>query len=991
MQRSRAGAGWFPGLRRFLREHAPSSPAAGALAWPALAVALIPPFEYFQRGLYGNEVATAIVSLILLAGTCAACFLARSGGWAPGGGAAARWLAAVLAAAGVSAAANGAFLEGLPAVSVTLAGVAGFLLLSGWGKRVGAGRALAAGLAAGGALAGLYGVAQAQGGIEVSAAALADLRTRVPGLAEQVAARIAEGRAFAFFLYPSALAGYLILALPFGVAGWMEGSRWRWAWGGAAALAAAGLVASGSIGAAAALALAIVAVEIASRSRRVVPVVGALVLFAAILAWRGPGALGSGMAVKLAHWRTMAGLAPSTLSLAAGRGPGSYGAAASAALPPAIWSRYAHDWPLETWIEQGLVGLVPLLGFLAVGLFAWRRMTCGRPDVWRSALAVAWLAGLVHVLTDFDYVLPAVSFPWWCLTGWLVAVSPGSPGAPALERAWRWLTGVASALRKRGLPFLLPVLVLPLILLKGTSAVLWESAVLGIAVAAFWGARCLGGLRPVVGRADLPWIGLLVLAAGWALFSSRPDASYTALLVTAGVFAAVLLVRALARVSLRVESSMRASVLGATIVIGGWGIVESVMRHLPAMAGFPSPNFLGAFLVFGGGLALGSIGKGGLLPAGALAIAVAGIAATRSAGAGLAACAVAGGWLAVEMVRTHGHRRLVAFASLAMVIMVAAWGTSRIEALSLVQRLAMWREATHLIVLAPEGWGPRSYADAVLRVQEPSITVAGVGRYSLVAQFAHCEPLQFAAEWGVAGLGLLLWGLVLAWLAAGRGPASAWRLALGGVLIHGLVDFPLRAPPILMLAATAIAFMAMGGRSSGGAKAPRVSPAGAALCAVLACWLGVQWVRPAVSRSSREHEATLSRPPSFWRNRALAAWPMRAAEEPPKPGLVLDSGSEQRNGMLRLDRLDRDAAGRFFREELAREPFRLDAHVGLGDLARARGDFAEARSWYRKALLLRSCMVRRPGLNDYERALIQPGPAFERAVRRRLLDLGGER
>jgi len=982
-------------LRR-LTDRLSSSLSGIATLWPAAAIALIPPFEFIQRGFYGTEVAAAIACLILLTGTCGACLLARADGWAPAGGAAAWWLAAALVAGGLSAAANGAVLEALPAVSVLLAGAAGFLLTAGWGKPPGAFRTVARGLAAGGAIAGVYAIAQAEGGIEVSSAALADLKARAPGLAEQVQARIAEGRAFAFFLYPSALAGYLILALPFGVAGWLEGGRRRWLWGLAAVLAVGGLVASGSIGAATALAVGIVAVELVSRSRRAIPAVAALGLLAAIIVWRGPGAFGSGLSVKLAHWRAMAGTAPTTLSLVAGRGPGSYGSVASGVLPRAVWSRYAHDWPLETWIEQGLLGLIPLLGFLACGLLACGRLASGRPDPWRKALAVAWVVGLVHRLVDFDYALPAVAFPWWCLTGWLVAAAPARRPASArvVERGWAWLTTAAAAVRRPVLPFLAPLLILPLALLKGIPAVLWESAVLGIAAAAYWSARCLGGLRPVAGRADLPWIGLIVLGAGWALFSARPDGSYTALLIATGLLAVLLLLRALARTDRRVEPAMRLGTLGATVVIGGWGIAEALVKHRPAMASFPSPNFLGAFLVFGGGLALGSIGIAGRtspwLARITLVVALAGIAATRSAGAGLAACAVAGGWLAVRMMRARGWSRLAAFAGVAGCILVAAWGVSRIEAVSLVQRMAMWREATHLIALAPEGWGPRSYADAVLRVQEPSITVAGVGRYSLFAQFAHCEPLQFAAEWGVAGLGLLVWGLVLAWLAAGRGAAAVWRLALAGVLIHGLVDFPLRAPPILMLAAAALAFMTERNRPEAGGRRAAGPWAGTAVCVVLACWLGFQWARPAISRWSGEHRATPSAP-SFWRIRALAAWPIRAAGEPPEPGLVRNSGREQWEGLLRLDRIERDAAGRFFREEIDREPFRLDAYVGLGDLARARGNFAEARRWYRRALLLRAILVQRPGLNDYERSLIRPDPGFEWLVRGRLLDLGGER
>ncbi len=78
---------------------------------------------------------------------------------------------------------------------------------------------------------------------------------------------------------------------------------------------------------------------------------------------------------------------------------------------------------------------------------------------------------------------------------------------------------------------------------------------------------------------------------------------------------------------------------------------------------------------------------------------------------------------------------------------------------------------------------------------------------------AHCEPLQFLGEFGLLGGGLTLLGAGLILKGAVRRSGTSrqmpafkdlegqgLRLALGGVLLHGLVDFPFRHPLILLVA-----------------------------------------------------------------------------------------------------------------------------------------------------------------------------------------------
>ena len=68
---------------------------------------------------------------------------------------------------------------------------------------------------------------------------------------------------------------------------------------------------------------------------------------------------------------------------------------------------------------------------------------------------------------------------------------------------------------------------------------------------------------------------------------------------------------------------------------------------------------------------------------------------------------------------------------------------------------------------------------------------------------AHFDLLQFLAEFGVVGLGLLLGALGVmagAWFAPGRREGSLWRMGTAGLLLVGVfsvVDLPFRCPAIL--------------------------------------------------------------------------------------------------------------------------------------------------------------------------------------------------
>ena len=86
---------------------------------------------------------------------------------------------------------------------------------------------------------------------------------------------------------------------------------------------------------------------------------------------------------------------------------------------------------------------------------------------------------------------------------------------------------------------------------------------------------------------------------------------------------------------------------------------------------------------------------------------------------------------------------------------------------------------------------------------------------------AHCEPLEFLAEWGVLGAVIFLAGV--AWILLSTPPNEAavvqkpsWSrvegvglwMALAGIGLHGLIDFPFSHPLIALMTVMLIGILA---------------------------------------------------------------------------------------------------------------------------------------------------------------------------------------
>ena len=1003
------------------------------MATIAAMIAVIPICEHVLRGIWGYEIGQVFAAGLLEAGTIAVLLHAATGnrgersspnagfagnrGWRMPSGTAAALLAAFAGSALVSSLLRiprGDLAATFPGLSRVFLAVLAFLLVAGL-DRVRAGRWLGFGLLTGGALASVYALAQRfGGGLERLAPAVESLRSADPGMAGMMDARIAAGRAFSFFVYPNALAGFLVMSLPVAAAGWRAatGSAPRAGYAGLTLLLAGGLLVSGSVGGTAALAVAflVLALDHGRRTGRLFLAASAATGFSLFLAAviLRPTALPSGLEARMAMWKT-AIRAPVTATEAVfGRGPGRYGDAVGRTMPAGLRSRHAHNWLVETWIEQGALGVLLLAAVLAAVVRS--ALAPGTLRVF-PGLVIGLLAALAHSLVDFDHALPALAFPFWCLAG-LFAV-PGKPAGRIGIMEGKTAAVARGALRHSAVIIAVVLAVIPFF--RGPGSWIFLGAVIGAIVGLLVFVRLAGiAISPVDSKSDLPWPMLGAIAAIWVFVSPAPGEAYQRALVFAGLAGAGLLAR-IAAGTADGEKRLRSGVLVVMTGYAAWAVGESLTGHGPALAAFPSPNFLAAFLVFGYGLGLSSMLAGAFPGRFAAVTAVAagvGIILTRSAGAMFAAAGLTAALLAVSAHRSKkSWLRLAAgvgkangrwmtsawptwlAAGAIAVPLAAVWlGAPAVNALSVIQRQAMWREAVRMIEAGPGGCGPGRYADAVGPYREPSVTAAGIGRYSLRTVFAHNEPLQFAAEWGTPALGLLAWGLVMA-LMASRGAGTFWAWGAAGLLFHSLVDFPLRAPPILLLFAVGI------GAASAGTprRARNASGRGSWLALAAAVLTAVAFIRPPMARWMVDRAgntvpgmfkgAVLGRQAfplyaSAWGLEARA-WDKLVIEQPcercvpralevHRTAIGLSGGKADE--YISLGLLNLGMAVRVGRPATSRMLF-TDAHAAF--LAAARVDPASAVPWENAAVAF-----------IFEKRYQEAGAALKEALRREPNDLG---
>ena len=182
-------------------------------------------------------------------------------------------------------------------------------------------------------------------------------------------------------------------------------------------------------------------------------------------------------------------------------------------------------------------------------------------------------------------------------------------------------------------------------------------------------------------------------------------------------------------------------------------------------------------------------------------------------------CAVCFGWLVHlhPFVGAARHRgwcwmaggAILVIASLAVMSFAREWHQAGDVRRELDFRWGILKDTAAMCRVRPVwGMGPGTFAVVYPYYQSPAYTARTI-------RHAHCEPVEFLAEYGGAGSGMIL--LAVGWALSARKkktrcresvPAFAdlerrfWALGLMAGSVHCLVDFPLRDPLIALMAAT---------------------------------------------------------------------------------------------------------------------------------------------------------------------------------------------
>jgi hypothetical protein len=240
-----------------------------------------------------------------------------------------------------------------------------------------------------------------------------------------VLAKLEGGRAFAGFITPAGLGGFLLLSLPLTISLILDarGSR-RWAWAATALLQVGAFLSASSVTAAVALlaATALGALVWSRRRRALLIGLAALGLILALVAVQRGGSV-LDPANPRGPWQERAGNFRAAWRMAAdhpwiGVGPGGFSELYPRYRQPGDnETRHVHNLPLELGAELGWPGAILLTAlFFAIFLRPlWAEQRAG--PAWRKGLAIGLAAFALHNLGDFSVFMPSLL--------WIAAVSLG--------------------------------------------------------------------------------------------------------------------------------------------------------------------------------------------------------------------------------------------------------------------------------------------------------------------------------------------------------------------------------------------------------------------------------------------------------------------------------------------------------------------------------------------------------------------------------------
>lgn len=260
-------------------------------------------------------------------------------------------------------------------------------------------------------------------------------------------------RAFSTMFSPNALAGYLAMTLPVGLALYMKARKYgeKTLWAAAVALMFGCAALTKSTGGLAAMAagLAVFAALTfrGGRGWNTAVVAAVAVLCAAgyfVLSSRTGGSYGIENSISERANYFRGAFATFMESPVIGRGAGTFQVTYLAKIPPGGGgSRYAHDLPLQTLAETGLAGLAAVAALFGAFFGRCRSVIrSGGPDApVYAALAAGGAAFLAHNLVDFTYYVIDSAVVWWLYFGLVTATEDDSrPLAKPVSVALKLIT-----------------------------------------------------------------------------------------------------------------------------------------------------------------------------------------------------------------------------------------------------------------------------------------------------------------------------------------------------------------------------------------------------------------------------------------------------------------------------------------------------------------------------------------------------------------------
>jgi len=255
-----------------------------------------------------------------------------------------------------------------------------------------------------------------------------------------LAKRLASGRVFGTFVYPNALAGFLVVAFGPVVALLWKQSRWTAIVG--AAVMGWVLVLTGSRGGVVAMAAAVAvgALLLARTRRQRVIGVAAIGLFGLLGAWVAGSRGAASFEARLDYWRGAVEIIKDYPSW--GTGPGTFGSMYPAykAVPTEEEAEMAHNAYLQMWSDSGVFAFLAYLALWGAGLVKAVRQGRGA-DPLSVGLAAGLVGWVVHQGVDFDLHVPGVAVPAFLLLG--LVCSERQEGEPSTKvSGLRWVAAV---------------------------------------------------------------------------------------------------------------------------------------------------------------------------------------------------------------------------------------------------------------------------------------------------------------------------------------------------------------------------------------------------------------------------------------------------------------------------------------------------------------------------------------------------------------------